>query len=76
MKTICKADDCFGCLSCLNVCPKDCISVSTDTNGFIRPIIDESKCIECNRCVKVCPANHPLPLNIPKNVYAGQMLNK
>lgn len=31
MKTICKADDCFGCLSCLNVCPKDCISVSTDT---------------------------------------------
>lgn len=76
MKTICKADDCFGCLSCLNVCPKDCISVSTDTNGFIRPIIDESKCIGCNRCVKVCPANHPLPLNIPKNVYAGQMLNK
>ncbi len=76
MKTICKADVCSGCLACLNACPKDCISVSTDTNGFIRPVIDENKCIECNRCVKICPANHTLPLNTPKNVYAGQLLNK
>ena len=76
MKTICKADDCFGCLACLNTCPKDCISVSTDNNGFIRPIVDESKCIECNRCVRACPANHQVTLNSPKNVYAGQMLNK
>lgn len=73
MKIICNEDNCFGCLACVNACPRNCISIITDRNGFIRPDVDESKCIECNRCVKVCPANNPLPLNRLKHVYASQL---
>jgi len=73
MKIICKADDCFGCLACVNICPQKCIDIAYDNQGFIIPNIDENICINCNRCIKVCPVNNNITLTSPIEVYAGQM---
>jgi len=47
--------DCMGCYACFNICPKNCISMETDDEGFWYPKVDYDECIECNKCVKVCP---------------------
>lgn len=46
---------CCGCSACYSVCPKQCISMVSDNEGFLYPKIDESKCIDCHLCEKVCP---------------------
>ena len=45
---------CQGCLAhpCTEVCPKDAIHI---VNG--RSVIDQEKCIQCGRCIDVCPYN-------------------
>lgn len=58
MIDIVKKEDCCGCNACTNVCPKQCISMETDEEGFWYPEIDKSKCIDCDLCVKVCPIIH------------------
>jgi ferredoxin len=35
----------------INVCPVAAIS----QNGYGLPVIDETKCIECGKCAKICP---------------------
>ena len=45
-----------GCSACANICPKQCISMLADTEGFLYPHIDKSRCIDCNLCETVC--NH------------------
>lgn len=46
---------CCGCYGCYNICPKQCISMKTDSEGFWYPNINEEKCINCGLCEKVCP---------------------
>ncbi|MBQ9530750.1 MAG: polysaccharide pyruvyl transferase family protein [Eubacterium sp.] len=48
--------DCCGCHACYNACPKGCISMEYDLEGFWYPGINEELCIHCNMCKKVCPA--------------------
>lgn len=50
-----KAEQCCGCTACLNICPKQAISMLEDQKGFLYPKIDGSKCVECGLCQKVCP---------------------
>lgn len=47
--------DCCGCYACYNICPKECITMESDNEGFWYPKIDKNKCINCNLCEKVCP---------------------
>lgn len=54
MIKITKKQNCSGCHACLNICPKQCISMNTDYEGFWYPSIDTNKCINCNLCEKVC----------------------
>ncbi|MDD4371680.1 MAG: Coenzyme F420 hydrogenase/dehydrogenase, beta subunit C-terminal domain [Anaerostipes sp.] len=46
--------DCCGCGACMNVCPKQAITMEKDEYSFIYPVIDEEKCVECEMCKKVC----------------------
>ena len=46
---------CCGCHGCVNVCPKSCISMHTDEEGFWYPRVDKDLCIDCQLCERVCP---------------------
>lgn len=51
--------DCCGCSACLQACPKGCISMLPDEEGFAYPVVDKNICIKCGLCEKVCPIlNH------------------
>lgn len=47
--------DCCGCSACANICPKQCIKMIPDNEGFLYPEIDKEICVHCNLCVKTCP---------------------
>lgn len=52
--------DCCGCAACVQRCPKHCISMKEDEEGFLYPFIDETVCINCGLCEKTCPIiSHP-----------------
>ena len=63
---------CTGCTACASICPKGCITMAADENGFLCPVIDNSACVECGLCQKACPIVTPLekPNNAPK-AYAA-----
>lgn len=46
---------CSGCHACLNICPKQCIDMQEDNEGFWYPQVDRDTCINCGLCEKVCP---------------------
>lgn len=48
-------NECCGCSSCVQKCPKNAITMIEDEEGFLYPIIDKEKCIDCGLCSKVCP---------------------
>lgn len=47
--------NCTGCHACASICPKNCIQMQETEEGFLLPVIDTEKCIQCSRCEKVCP---------------------
>ena len=50
-----KKSDCCGCMACANICGKSAITMKHDKCGFYYPIVDETKCVNCGLCQKVCP---------------------
>lgn len=64
-------DTCTGCFACANKCPKDAIALVSAYEGFYYPIIDETKCIDCGLCDKVCPAINPVETVSMKKAYYG-----
>ena len=50
-----RKEECCGCTACYAICPKEAISMVEDEEGFEYPQIDESKCVRCYQCLKVCP---------------------
>lgn len=47
--------ECCGCNACVEICPKKCIKMQSDKEGFYYPIVDEKECVDCGLCQKVCP---------------------
>ena len=45
-------EHCTGCEVCLNACGHGAITMQPDKEGFILPVIDESKCVDCGLCEK------------------------
>ena len=61
--------DCCGCAACVQRCPKQCISLKEDGEGFLYPVVDESLCVGCGLCEKVCPI-----INRPKKLPVKEVL--
>lgn len=47
--------ECFGCEACVQVCPKDAISLFEDVEGFRYPLLNDNACVNCGLCYSVCP---------------------
>ena len=61
--------DCSGCEACANVCPKNCIAMLRDDEGFAYPKINHEICISCGKCDKTCPALNfkaIMPVKLPE----------
>lgn len=48
--------NCTGCMACVALCPKAAISATYSEFGYRIPMVDNSKCVQCGLCVKVCRA--------------------
>lgn len=71
MIKISEKSNCCGCTACVSICPKDCISMKSDDEGFLYPEVDVKICIDCGLCEKVCPVLHPVKKEEPSLVYAA-----
>lgn len=54
-------EDCCGCGACAQVCPKGCITMTADNEGFALPQLDTSACIDCGLCERACPIRNAVP---------------
>ena len=61
MIKITEKSKCTGCYACAAICPKACISMQSDEEGFWYPVIEEIKCINCGACEQACPVFSYLP---------------
>ncbi len=52
--------NCTGCQACVEICPKQCIRMEANKEGFLYPHVDNNGCVDCGLCTKRCPANYPL----------------
>lgn len=70
--------NCYGCRNCENICPKGAIKMVENIEGFLLPIIDKDKCIDCGLCDKKCPyINFSKHSEIKNNIwYSCYLKNK
>lgn len=78
MVTVCEKNKCNGCMACVSVCPRKCVTV-TDGIAFYNAFIDKNACISCHKCEKVCPQIAHVKKNTPiewVQGWAGPQIRK
>lgn len=55
----------------MQICPKDCMRMEEDAEGFLYPVIDEEKCIHCGLCERVCSVINRRERTYTEHVYAA-----
>ena len=70
MREICEHEKCTGCHACVSVCPKQCIHMEENQEGFLYPVIDESKCIDCGLCKRTCMVSGKAKKEYEKKAFA------
>lgn len=61
---------CFGCRACEKSCPVQCITMEPDEEGFLYPVVDKERCIECGICRRKCNEIPESPV-YEKRTYAA-----
>lgn len=68
-------NNCCGCSACVSICPRQCITMQQDEEGFPYPSIDLDKCIDCHLCEKVCPELNSNSGTLPVKTLAAYNKN-
>lgn len=68
--------DCCGCGACAQRCPKQCISLVVDSEGFLYPNVDSTVCVDCGFCEKVCPVQNQKEVMRPMDLHIYQNPDK
>lgn len=63
--------ECCGCEACKQICPSNAISMIEDEEGFRYPYIDQSACINCGLCRRICIYASPIKKNTEKQYAFG-----
>ena len=67
---------CCGCSACAQRCPKQCITLHSDEEGFLYPKVNLDNCIDCGLCEKVCPVLNQTEERLPLEVFAAKNPNE
>lgn len=57
MQNISNFHDCYGCSVCAIACGKKAITMQLNVDGFYKPVVDTTKCVDCGICLDVCAFN-------------------
>ena len=68
--------DCCGCHACATICTQHCIVMCADEEGFLYPVVDQSRCTDCGLCERVCPVTNQGSPRKPLRVYAAKNKNE
>lgn len=71
MINISEKSKCTGCGACQNVCPKNCIEMVTDAEGFLYPKVQKEYCINCHLCEKVCDKQGKIISNYSEHAFGA-----
>ena len=67
---------CSGCEACADICSQKAITMWENEYGYKFPTIDESKCVHCEMCKKVCGFQNENELRYPLSVKAATAKNE
>ena len=60
---------CSGCAACYNICPQNAIKMQKDERGFLYPVIEQEKCINCGICNKTCIIKHSVEKQLEQKIF-------
>lgn len=69
-------ENCYGCRSCEQICPQKCIAFEDRGEGFLYPAVNVSICLNCGKCLMVCPAKNAVARSYPIAVYGFKNHNQ
>lgn len=64
-------ESCTACGACISGCPRNAIGFRQDEYGSDYPAIDETLCVDCVKCEKVCHALNDRDYRFPLHAYAA-----
>ncbi len=64
MRTVCKHNQCVGCMACQELCAAGAICIRDDKRAY-NAFIDAERCKNCGACHRVCQVNRPPELREP-----------
>ena len=66
-----RKEECCGCSACQQICPRHCITLEPDEEGFWYPQTDYNSCINCHLCENACPIINQETERIPIRTLAA-----